>query len=640
MIYNSEHFSCEEIDERLLKGYYNDTVQYGFGGTKQLFNRILAGLKTFDLTVLYPDRVISTLAEAISVVNTFSSYKPVGIRIIFGDRSNGPIFEYIYKGGDFSSIDSWYPVLIHVTMTLAQASDLNLWRKYFNRPVGKVYVKSTNSGRILGTITQIEDDHGKGYIQVLESIYSNPTDETVEPIVGESPFLFKFSRRGTLLGYWTSWKQTYITSDNGSSENLAISQKRFTELLHYSNDLSTKIDNLYNIISALEVSGLSLENSFGNNSNIGISQKFLTETFQGLYNKINSLKAGLFGATVVSSATLVESNKNTHVSILVSTNDNSSASRIEFSTGNGTEILQQEFNVKSSTLDIVINSTTVVGVQVSLGGIIYSYEVTIEAIIPSYIGGAYNVSQAVTLGNKYILNQDKLYGKYTVNFMDNDYLFILLPPSVELGRLTMSGYDIPITGPADVTIDGILYKYYQSVNRYSSGTYDIVISGYSSALGNGVSGGSIDVDFTEIQQQIDLINTMILELTNNISSQSSNIAGITTDVNSLISDVGVIQASITSIQLSLNQINNTITTLVNRCNSYDQSIENINTAINQLSTRVSTIEDNSVNYGPTEDRPEMTIESDYGKAYFDTTLGYMIYWNGSNWVDSTGSIIL
>jgi len=38
--------------------------------------------------------------------------------------------------------------------------------------------------------------------------------------------------------------------------------------------------------------------------------------------------------------------------------------------------------------------------------------------------------------------------------------------------------------------------------------------------------------------------------------------------------------------------------------------------------------------GTTGLRPAVTIT---GSTYFDTTLGFMIFWNGSTWVDDTGT---
>ena len=41
--------------------------------------------------------------------------------------------------------------------------------------------------------------------------------------------------------------------------------------------------------------------------------------------------------------------------------------------------------------------------------------------------------------------------------------------------------------------------------------------------------------------------------------------------------------------------------------------------------------------GTTTNRP--TVKLQVGQYYFDTTLGIPIYWNGSNWINSTGTVV-
>ena len=41
--------------------------------------------------------------------------------------------------------------------------------------------------------------------------------------------------------------------------------------------------------------------------------------------------------------------------------------------------------------------------------------------------------------------------------------------------------------------------------------------------------------------------------------------------------------------------------------------------------------------GPTTDRPTTFLQ--IGQYFFDTTLGYPIWYNGANWVDATGTVV-
>ena len=44
-MYESKYYTCEEIDERLLKGYYDDAVSKGYSGTFEQFKIELASIK-------------------------------------------------------------------------------------------------------------------------------------------------------------------------------------------------------------------------------------------------------------------------------------------------------------------------------------------------------------------------------------------------------------------------------------------------------------------------------------------------------------------------------------------------------------------------------------------------------------------
>ena len=46
--------------------------------------------------------------------------------------------------------------------------------------------------------------------------------------------------------------------------------------------------------------------------------------------------------------------------------------------------------------------------------------------------------------------------------------------------------------------------------------------------------------------------------------------------------------------------------------------------------------------GPTANRPvsnNLQVPLALGQTYFDTTLGIPIYWNGTNWINASGTIV-
>jgi len=51
-MYTSKHYTCQEIDQRLLQGYYDDAVTNGFQGSLQEFWAMVLSIK--DLVVKEP----------------------------------------------------------------------------------------------------------------------------------------------------------------------------------------------------------------------------------------------------------------------------------------------------------------------------------------------------------------------------------------------------------------------------------------------------------------------------------------------------------------------------------------------------------------------------------------------------------
>lgn len=67
-MYQSKYYTCEEIDERLLKGYYDDAVSSGYPGTFDQFKLALASQDAVNLDILN-NHIGYTSTEAISKIN-------------------------------------------------------------------------------------------------------------------------------------------------------------------------------------------------------------------------------------------------------------------------------------------------------------------------------------------------------------------------------------------------------------------------------------------------------------------------------------------------------------------------------------------------------------------------------------------
>ena len=67
-------------------------------------------------------------------------------------------------------------------------------------------------------------------------------------------------------------------------------------------------------------------------------------------------------------------------------------------------------------------------------------------------------------------------GTYNITVPSNgDYVFFVVPRTMNINRAEMSSFDFPLEEPVNVEIEGMEYKYYRSSNTYDVGTLTIVI---------------------------------------------------------------------------------------------------------------------------------------------------------------------
>jgi hypothetical protein len=67
----------------------------------------------------------------------------------------------------------------------------------------------------------------------------------------------------------------------------------------------------------------------------------------------------------------------------------------------------------------------------------------------------------------------------------------------------------------------------------------------------------------------------------------------------------------------------------------DQLNQNLRIYFNNLDKFLTTI--STPQNGTTADRPTQNLQ--VGQFYFDTTLGYPIWYDGTDWVDSSGTVV-
>lgn len=98
-MYQSKYYTCEEIDERLLKGYYDDAVLKGYSGSLDQMKASLASENYIDLGIVYPGQAF-TFSTAVEKVTSLVNPLNKGFRFSYVDTdySDGVYLTFEYTG--------------------------------------------------------------------------------------------------------------------------------------------------------------------------------------------------------------------------------------------------------------------------------------------------------------------------------------------------------------------------------------------------------------------------------------------------------------------------------------------------------------------------------------------------------------
>lgn len=234
---------------------------------------------------------------------------------------------------------------------------------------------------------------------------------------------------------------------------------------------------------------------FGNDPELAISQKVLTQKFteieQDIANILNGtsdimdknlhlsqaqinqmLLADAITVTLSASPSPIFVGVERVISLVANVNATANEIKIKkgetlIATGSGTSLSGNDTITPSGA------GNTNYSAEFTIGGLTKIASKSVTAVYPIRIGS----SASYTEGTPLTTPKTSPVGTYNVTVAANaDYIWFNVPATMSINRATMNGFDFPLENPTNVTINGIAYKSYRSSNTNDAGTYQIVIS--------------------------------------------------------------------------------------------------------------------------------------------------------------------
>lgn len=213
---------------------------------------------------------------------------------------------------------------------------------------------------------------------------------------------------------------------------------------------------------------------FGDSDELVISQKVITKKIDDLQDQINNLHPGVIGVNITANPNLIYDDSSSNVTIIAKMNDNRIADKIEIKIGEA--IIGSENNVSQLSVTHILNGTTTIKATAYQGGFNYDTSTKVTGTKPYYIGSGTEYNNVVNDSYKQNIKVSPA-GTYNVTINSNgDYVWFVVPNSMTINNVTMSGFNFPLEPPQIVEIEEDTYKVYKSSNTYDAGVITIIIS--------------------------------------------------------------------------------------------------------------------------------------------------------------------
>lgn len=230
-------------------------------------------------------------------------------------------------------------------------------------------------------------------------------------------------------------------------------------------ELQNKIDALEDKLKDFET--LDVKQSFGTGRNTTISQKFLTDSYNFLFDLINEISPR-DRVTISISPTSFAMGESADVNIVVNGNG-LTLETIKIYFDGEERISVEEENYYETT--VPINTNTTIRVEATLLGFTYEKEQQIIEKNAFYLGSGTNWQAVRVIANAVKINGTSMVGSYDMEVANTgDRIFIIVPKGITFNRACMSSVEIPFI--QEYTDD---YDIFVSINTYTAGEYNIDI---------------------------------------------------------------------------------------------------------------------------------------------------------------------
>ena len=242
-------------------------------------------------------------------------------------------------------------------------------------------------------------------------------------------------------------------------------------------------DDLKNIIStSAGQHGIPLSTEFGDSNILGITQKTLSEAIGDVHKEgeayiplqmqIDQIVNDKATVSLSVTPSPVFVGEQAIINLVAVTDTQATSIKIkkdttEIATGSGFSL------TGSDTFTPTAAGNTAYTAEFTIAGLQKQTTKNVVAVYPIKYGAGDDYTDATTQASV----RTTPAGTYNVTVPNNgDYVFFVVPRTMNINSAKMSGFDFPLQAPQNVEIEGVEYKYYQSANTYDAGTLTIVIS--------------------------------------------------------------------------------------------------------------------------------------------------------------------